>query len=161
MPPASSASLPRPAGTVVLRSPLHVVGFELRTHNGEAMQTIPAFWQHVMAGGGVTQVPDRLSDDLYAVYTHFEHAGTDNLGLYSLVIGAAVDPQWPLPPGLVRAVVPAGPRALFPVPDNRNDQVPVTWQRIWQRGDLAKSFIADFEHYSADGSIVVEIGLRH
>lgn len=59
---------------------------------------------------------------------NFAHVGSDNTGLYSLVIGAAEEPDAPVPAGMVRVVVPASTRAV--------------WQTIWQRTDLAKTFIA-------------------
>ncbi|WP_395702401.1 GyrI-like domain-containing protein [Aquabacterium sp.] len=138
---------------------LHVIGIELRTSNEEAFRTIPAFWQRFSQQGGPAQVAGRLSDEVYAVYTHFAHAGVDNQGVYSLVIGAAVAPDTALPAGLARAVVPASRRAVFEVERGRFDRVGEAWQRIWQRGDLAKTFIAEYERYGPDGRIEISIGL--
>ena len=59
---------------------LHVVGLALRTHNGEAFQTIPPLWTRFAQAGLTDRLPHRLSDDIYAVYTHFQHAGVDNRG---------------------------------------------------------------------------------
>ncbi|MBX3659347.1 MAG: effector binding domain-containing protein [Ramlibacter sp.] len=139
---------------------LHVVGIELRTHNAEAFQTIPPHWQRFGQDGVVQRVPDRLSQDVYAVYTHFENAGRNNQGLYSLVIGAAVPASAPVPDGMVRVVVPASRRAVFPVPPGRPDLVGEQWQAIWQRHDLRKTFVAEYERYGPEGRIEILVGIE-
>lgn len=140
---------------------LRIIGIELRTSNTEAMQTIPTHWQRFTEDGVLARIPGKLSDEVYAVYTHFEHAGVDNQGIYSLIIGAPVDSSQPVPPGMSHAMLPASPRAVFPVPQGRFDQVVPTWQEVWQRDDLPKAYVADCERYRADGQIDILIGLRH
>ena len=136
-----------------------VVGIELRTTNAVAAQTIPPLWQRFTQENVLSTIPAKRGDDVFAVYTHFEHAGNNNSGLYSLVIGAAVAPDAPVPAGMVRVVVPASPRAVFGVGTGRFDLVGPAWQAIWQRGDLPKTFIAEYERYSANGDIHISIGL--
>ncbi len=139
---------------------LHVIGIELRTSNAEAMHTIPPFWQRFQQGDVLARLPHRLSADVFAVYTHFEYAGLNNEGQYSLVIGAAVPPQTEVPQGLVRVVAPAGRRALFSVEGGRPDKVGEAWFGVWQRSDLPKTFVADYERYCAEGGIEIAIGLH-
>lgn len=142
-----------------LAQALHIVGIELRTTNPMAFETIPAHWQRFAQEKVLARIAGRLSDEVYAVYTNFEFAGRDNTGLYSLIVGAAVAPQADPPTGMVRAVVPASRRAVFPVEPGRIDQVGAAWQGIWQRHDLRKSFIADYERYGAGGAIEISVGL--
>ena len=143
-----------------LTQAIHVVGIELRTSNLEAMQTIPPHWQRFATEGVLGQITSRLSDEVYAVYTHFENAGSNNQGLYSLVLGAAVPASAAVPPDMVRVVVPASRRAVFEVEHGRQDLVGPKWMEIWARTDLPKTFIAEFERYSSDGSILISIGLE-
>lgn len=140
---------------------LHVVGIALRTHNGEAFQTIAPFWARFGQCGLADRLPHRLSDDVYAVYTHFQNAGVDNSGWYTLVIGHAVPGDTPgLPPeGLVHVVAPASRRAVFGVAQGRPDLVGAGWQQIWQRSDLHKTTLADYERYQPDGTIDILIGV--
>jgi predicted transcriptional regulator YdeE len=140
---------------------LHVVGIALRTHNGEAFETIPAHWAAFSQAQLAARLPHRLSDDVYAVYTNFGNAGIDNSGCYTLVIGHAVPGHWAeLPPeGLTHVVAPASSRAVFPVEKGRFDLVGAEWQTIWQRTDLKKTTLADYERYQPDGSIDIHIGL--
>ncbi|QHE86730.1 GyrI-like domain-containing protein [Hydrogenophaga sp. BPS33] len=140
---------------------LRIIGIELRTSNAEAMQTIPPHWQRFHEEGVLARIAGKLSDEVYAVYTHFENAGLNNDGIYSLIIGAPVSSAEPVPPGMTHAVLPACARAVFPVPQGRFDQVGPVWQTVWERHDLPKTFIAEVERYRADGQIDICIGLRH
>ena len=140
---------------------LRNMGLELRTSNDEAMQTIPAHWQRFTEENVLERIPGKLSDEVYAVYTHFENAGVNNLGIYSLIIGAPVSSAQAVPPGMSHAVLPASPRAVFPVPQGQFDQVGPAWLEVWQRDDLTKTFIAECERYRADGQIDILLGLRH
>lgn len=146
--------------TVHQEAALHIVGIELRTSNEEAFRTIPPHWQRFGDENVLAAIRGQTSGGVYAVYTNFENAGRGNEGLYSLVIGAAVPPGTPVPQGMVRAVVPASRRAVFPVEKGRPDLVGAKWQEIWRRGDLPKTYIADYEHYAADGSIAIHVGIE-
>lgn len=143
-----------------LASAITIVGIELRTSNTVAAQTIPPLWQRFSQENTLAAISGKRGEDVFAVYTHFEHAGSNNSGLYSLVIGAAVAPDAPVPAGMVRVVVPASPRAVFGVEKGRFDLVGAAWQAIWQRNDLAKTFIAEYEQYHANGDITISIGLK-
>lgn len=143
-----------------LADAITVIGIELRTSNTVAEQTIPPLWQRFSQENVMAVIGNKCGDDVFAVYTHFENAGSNNTGLYSLVLGAAVAPDAPVPAGMVRVVVPASPRAVFGVEKGRFDWVGAAWQTIWQRTDLAKTFIAEYEQYHANGDITVSIGLR-
>lgn len=136
-----------------------VVGIELRTSNDEAFQSIPAHWQRFSAEDVLSRIPNRDGADVFAVYTHFEHEGIDNRGRYSLIIGAAVHGRPEVPPGMVSAVLPASRRAVYPVEPAKPERVGDAWTRIWQHKDLAKTFIADYEHYHSHGGIDICIGV--
>ena len=138
---------------------LHVIGIELRTSNADALRTIPPHWQRFSEEGVLAKLAGRQSDDVHAVYTNFQNAGRDNEGLYSLVIGAQVPADAEVPAGMVRVVVPASRRAVFPVETGRFDLVGAAWQKIWQTR-LPKTFVADYEHYRADGRIEILVGIE-
>lgn len=138
---------------------IHVIGIELRTSNDEAAQTIPPFWQRFGEQQVLAAIPGRVGSDVLAVYTQFAHAGVDNLGPYSLVIGAQVAPDAPVPAGMQRVVVPASRRAVFQVAQGRPDLVGAAWQRIWAE-PLPKTFLADYERYTQDGAIAISIGIE-
>lgn len=137
-----------------------VVGIELRTTNLEAMQTIPPHWARFGQEGVLERISGRVDGDVLAVYTHFAHAGRDNTGLYSLVIGAQVAPDAPVPAGMVRVVVPASRRAIFPVVPASFDMVGPAWGAVWAQTLLPKTFVAEYERYASNGDISISIGLE-
>ena len=65
-----------------------------------------------------------------------------------------------LPAGMVRVVIPASKRAVFDVEPGRMDLVGAKWMEIWGHTELAKTVIAEYEHYRADGKIAISIGLQ-
>lgn len=143
-----------------LNQAIHVAGIELRTTNDQAMHTIPGHWARFAEDNILASLANRLSDDVFAVYTHFANAGSNNRGAYSLIIGGQIAPDANLPTGLVRATVPASPRAVFDVEGGQMEKVVNTWQTIWLATDLPKSFVAEYEQYHHDGRISVSIGLH-
>lgn len=150
----------QPLQTVHQEQAIHVIGIELRTSNTEAFKTIPPLWQRFGEEGVLARILGKLNGEVYAVYTDFENAGRDNLGEYSLVIGAQVQPGTPVPAGFARAVIPASHRAVFAVAKGRFDKVGEKWQEIWARADLAKTFIADYERYLPGGEIDIFVGIE-
>jgi predicted transcriptional regulator YdeE len=137
-----------------------VLGLALRTSNAEGFETIPAHWQRFFGEGVPARLSSRLDDDLYAVYTDFEHSGRSNEGLYTLVIGARVAADCAVPHGLTRVHVPASRRCVFDVPAGAPQQVGEVWREIWARSDLRKTFISDYEHYRASGEIRILVGVE-
>lgn len=139
---------------------LRIIGIELRTSNTEALHTIPPHWHRFVSEAVLERIPGKLSDDVYAIYTHFENAGRNNQGIYSLIIGAPVSSEATVPAGMSHAVLPASRRAVFPVPQGQPQAVGDVWQAVWQRSDLPKTFVADGERYRANGEIDILVGLR-
>jgi predicted transcriptional regulator YdeE len=140
--------------------PLLIIGIELRTSNDEAARTIPDHWRRFSQLQVPKNVPQRLGEDVIAVYTHFEHEGIDNHGRYSLVIGCPVQGRPEVPPGMVSVRVAPSRRVRFVVEPGRPDLVGAAWQRVWQRDDLPKTYLADYERYGPDGSIELCIGVE-
>lgn len=137
-----------------------VVGIALRTSNDVADRTIPPFWGRFIAEGILQKIPGRVNDDIHAVYTRFVHPGVDNSGEYTFVIGAQVEPRQDAPDGMVKVTVPASTRLFFPVTMGRPDLVGERWVEIWNRQDLAKTFISEYERHAASGEIVISIGVE-
>ncbi|WP_198674885.1 hypothetical protein [Rhodoferax ferrireducens] len=79
----------------------------LRFHRLRGVACGSILWSQALAQANIDA---KRSDDVFAVYTHFENAGSNNTGLYSLVIGTAVPADTPVPAGMVCVVVPASQR---------------------------------------------------
>jgi predicted transcriptional regulator YdeE len=137
-----------------------IVGLELRTSNDIANQTIPAHWERFMTQAMLEKIPNRLSSDVYAVYTNYEHEGVDNTGTYSLVIGAAVANLENMPSEFTAVELPASSYQVVCVPQGHPELVGESWVNIWRQDASARTFIADFERYKADGTIDILLGVR-
>lgn len=148
-----------------LQTPIHVIGIELRTtnDNGLAFQAIPDFWGRFMKEGIAGKIPNKLNNDIYAVYTNFENEGKNNNGMYSLIIGCSVKPETILEPGFTKVTIPAGNYRVFPVEKGRQDKVGDAWREIWAIPQSEKNtwkFKCEFEHYQASGEIDIYIGKK-
>jgi predicted transcriptional regulator YdeE len=139
---------------------MHIVGLELRTSNALAVQTIPAHWQRFTAEAVLEQITNKVSDDVYALYTHFENPGVNNEGVYSLIIGAQVRSLGDVPAHLTAATIPAGQFKVFAVQAGHPEKVYAKWQEIWGMTQLPRVFMADYERYTSAGQIDILVGVR-
>lgn len=140
--------------------PMLVLGFPLRTSNEKAFGDIPAHWQRFGSENGLTRIPNRADDDVYAVYTHHEHEGIDNHGDYTLIVGARVTDVAAVPKGMASVVIPPARHAVFDVERGRADKVGERWLDIWANQDFAKTYLCDHERYQPNGDIEICVGIR-
>ena len=137
-----------------------IVGIELRTDNEKAMKEIPPFWGKFYQEGVLAKIPNKVSEDVYAVYTNFAHPGKDNKGTYSLIIGTEVKKVDKLPAHFVSCVIPASKRAVFEVETGHPEKVGEKWVEIWGIKELKHTYIADYEHYHKSGKIEIMVGVK-
>lgn len=132
-----------------------VVGISTRASNDD-VEKIGKLWGAFVAGGGPSQIADRRSDEVYAVY--FDYEG-DHTKPYSLLIGCSVNEGAAVRTGQVAVRVPAGRYALFaergPVPQT----VVKLWMTIWS-SPLQRTYVTDFEHYGPGPEIEIHVGVR-
>jgi predicted transcriptional regulator YdeE len=145
--------------TVEQKHAINIVGLELRTSNEQAFEQIPGHWQKFFVDGILERIPNKVSNDVFAVYTNFANPGQNNDGTYSLIIGAEVDNLDAVPDDLVGTVIPGSRRKVFHVAQGHPEQVGAKWQEIWGT-QLDKAFVSDYEHYRASGEIAIHIGVR-
>ena len=150
-----------------------VMGIEARTNNATesgANGLIPKLWHRVTQEHALDAVPDRVEQNIYAVYTDY---ASDANGDYTLVIAAKFKPTADtiFPKGMVIKTVPAGRYAVF-----TSDRGPVakvvveTWKQIWSYYQSTahgqRAYGADFEVYDqraadpGNAQVDVYIGLR-
>ena len=145
--------------------PIHILGVELRTTNegGRAFQDIPPFWQQFFQNNIAGSIPNKASEDIYGVYTHFDNEGKNNLGMYSLIIGCEVNTDAKCPTTLTSITIPKSQYHVFSVASSKPEKVGEKWQEIWEIPASEKknwSFTCEFEHYKAKGGIDIYIGLK-
>lgn len=143
-----------------ITAPVTIIGRHARTNGPDSAVTIPALWAEAMASGELETIPGKTSHDTYAVYTNLEHAGLNNEGQFSFIIGVPVHADTPVPAGMVLTTIPHSTRLKFGAPHNDPARIIEAWQAAWGYDDRTKTFICEYEHYSETGEVSVNLGVR-
>lgn len=124
----------------------NIIGIPLRTTNAndEAAKTIPPLWEKFRNEDIPTQIPNRIGEEVIALYTDYEGGFEDP---YTLVIGCPVSSTDEVPAGMVAKTIPAAHYTVFPVSGQFPESLIATWETIWQ-SDLDYAFTHSFERYS-------------
>lgn len=139
--------------------PFTVLGYAVRTDEAGSAQAIPELWHRVNGEQLLREVPDRVGNDLYAVYSQLEDAGRSRKGWFTFLIGVRADPSVDVPDGMTLVSVPASPRAAFTVPNGDQSRVMEAWADAWAYDDAHKTFICEYERYGP-GTASVNLGVR-
>ncbi len=145
--------------TINQTEPIYVVGIELKTSNDKAFKEIPLHWQKFYQESILDKIPNKVSHDVYAVYTNFQNEGKNNEGVYSFIIGSQVKNLDQVPPTFVATTIPKSNRQVFKVPAGHPEKVGEKWQEIWNT-NIKKTYIADYERYQESGDISIFIGIK-
>ena len=139
---------------VVQLDAFEVMGIEVRTNNAKevsADRLIPKLWLRVSKEHALDSVPDKVEQNIYAVYTDY---ASDADGDYTLVLGAKCrpSPDTLTPKGMVVKPVPAGRYAVFTSGRGPVAKIVVeTWKQIWSyyqsSANGQRAYRADFELY--------------
>lgn len=149
-----------------IAQPIFVIGLELRTNNDTAFQDIPPFWGRFYQENIAGKVPNKVSDEVYGIYTHFENEGVNNKGTYSLILGCPVSNLKEVPEGMISCTIPPSNFIVFPVESGKPEKVGEKWMEIWKRGendkefDQKRTYLCDFERYNSTGEINIFIGTK-
>ena len=74
-------------------------------------------------------LPNKLSEDMFAVYTKFENEGKNNNGEYSLIIGAAVETDANVPEGYTSTIIPSSTYQIFESEAGNPEKIGEKWQK--------------------------------
>ena len=123
-----------------------IIGIQLRTtnENFQCMQDIPQLWQKFFAENIQAKIPNKINDNLLAVYNEYE---SDYTKPYSYLIGCEVSSLDNLPEGMIAIDIPAAQYAVFTAKGKLPDAIGATWHEIWNT-DLNRTYLTDFEIYN-------------
>ena len=127
----------------------NVIGISVRTtnENGKSAQDIPALWATFMGEGTLEKIPNKLSDDLYCMYTDYEQ---DHTRPYTTILGCRVSTLENIPTGMMGKRIESETYTKFVAKGNLAEGAVLNaWMKIWN-SDLPRSYTADFEVYSQD-----------
>ncbi|HZW63906.1 MAG TPA: GyrI-like domain-containing protein [Flavobacteriaceae bacterium] len=100
-------------------------------------------WQQFETEKIINRIPDKLSDEIYAVYFDYE---PDDKGLFSYFIGCKVPENVVVPEGLEALTIPGQHYIRFTAKGKMTGCISDAWKAIRQ-ADLNREYAFDFEVY--------------
>jgi predicted transcriptional regulator YdeE len=123
----------------------YVIGISTRTtnENGQSAKDIEALWGKFWGEEIQKQIPNKMSDEIYAVYTNYE---TDFTGPYTTIVGLPVSSLENIPKGFVGITIETAVYQKFVSKGKMPEAVFNTWLEIWGNKDLnlKRAYKADF-----------------
>lgn len=136
----------------------YVIGISIRTtnENGQSSGDLEALWGKFWGEEIQKQIPNKVNDDIYAVYTDYE---TDFTGPYTVIIGLRVSSLEDVPEGFVAITIEKTVYQKFVSKGKMPEAVFNTWMEIWQDKALDRAYKADFtihgkKYYDGDNAEV-------
>ena len=132
----------------------------MKTDNNRASKEIPPHWKKFFTEGIIDKITNKVSNDIYCIYTNYENEGQNNKGIYSYIIGIEVKSFDDVPENLDSVIIPKSTYQIFPS-ENKPEKIEKKWLEIWQY-DFAKArtFLLEFEKYYENGKLDICIGVK-
>lgn len=128
------------------RAAVPIIGIAVRTtnENNQAATDIPALWQRFFSEGMSQQIPNKVDDTLYCIYTDYEN---DFTRPYTTVLGCAVTSLESVPEGMTAITLAEGNYVHFEAKGNLSEgAVYEAWTKIWESG-MERAYTTDYEVY--------------
>jgi len=123
------------------------IAIETTNQNGQSAQDMGILWGRFFSEEIVKKIPNKISDDIYAIYTNFE---TDYTGKHTAIIGYKVNDLANIPEGLTGITIQGGAYQKFVAKGIMPDAVIAMWKYIWDKDEtLNRNYQADFEIHGA------------
>lgn len=123
----------------------YVIGIATRTtnENGQSAKDIEMLWTRFWGEEIQKQIPNKVNEDIYAVYTDYE---TDFTKPYTTIIGSAVSSLENIPNGFVGITIETTTYQKFISKGKMPEAIFNTWLEIWgdKQLNLKRSYKADF-----------------
>ncbi|MFT5913530.1 MAG: putative transcriptional regulator YdeE [Flammeovirgaceae bacterium] len=123
-----------------------VIGISVRTtnENNQGATDIGNLWNRFMAENIVSQIPNKLENSVFAIYTNYE---SDYTKAYDTVLGCKVSSFDTIPDGMIGHIVEGGDFSKFISKGKLFDGiVHKSWLEIWNT-DLDRTYKSDYEVY--------------
>lgn len=125
----------------------YVVGISIRTtnENQQSAKDIPSLWQKFFSDKIADQVPNKINNELYCLYTDYE---SDFTKPYTTILGVAVKNLDFIPPSLVGLKIPSANYDQTSIQGDLHQGIVINeWNKIWSSG-MKRAYSIDFECYS-------------
>lgn len=123
-----------------------VIGISVRTtnENNQAAQDIPKLWQKFMSENVMEQIPNKIDQTLYCIYTDYEK---DHTKPYSTLLGCKVANLEQIPVGMIGKTFSTASYQKHIAKGNLMQGIVFeAWLKIWNL-DIPRAYTADFEVY--------------
>jgi predicted transcriptional regulator YdeE len=124
-----------------------LIGLSLKrqtsNQNGQSAIDCGSHWQEFVGGNYFDRIPDKLSQDIFAVYHQYQG---DHTKPYSYFIGCKVATGSVVPQGLDSIILSEGVYQKIKARGVMPDCVANAWEGIW-KGDSRRAYLTDFEVY--------------
>lgn len=135
-----------------------IIGISIETtnENGQSMIDVEKIWGKFWGENISDQIPDKQSNDIYAVYTDYE---SDYNGKYRLIIGFPVTTLVNTPKGFTGREIAVGKSEKYISKGKMPEAILKTWTEIWQDKELKRAYRADVtvhgkKYYDGDNAEV-------
>nr|WP_291725161.1 effector binding domain-containing protein [Bernardetia sp.] len=125
-----------------------IIGIAVRTtnENQQAAKDIPALWVKFMKEAISEKIPNKVSNEIYCIYTEFEK---DHTKPYTTILGCKVDNLENIPSGMIGKSIETSNYSKYVAKgDVQKGSVYNEWVKIWN-SDLKRTFTNDIEVYGA------------
>ena len=124
-----------------------IIGISARTtnKNNQASRDLSKLWERFYSKEVFASIPNKISNDILAVYTDYKSDYTDE---YTAIIGVQVSKLDNIPDGLIAREFGAENFQKYIAKGEMPNAVIDTWIDIWRRDiELNRKYTYDFEIY--------------
>lgn len=128
----------------VTLSPFQIIGISIRTtnQNNQAATDIAQLWQRFLSENIAAQIPSKVDDTVYSLYTDYEG---DHTQPYTAVLGCKVESVDVVPDGFTSHTISGGIYSKTSARGNLMEGLVVShWNAIFEM-NLDRTFNSDFE----------------
>jgi predicted transcriptional regulator YdeE len=125
----------------------NIIGISVKTTNkdGQSAQDIGKLWQQFYVENLFDKTPNKLSNDIYSIYTDYKSDFTDE---YTTIIGVQVSSLENIPAGLIGRQFPSDNFVKHTAKGLMPKAIVEVWTDIWKRDkELGRKYTYDFEVY--------------
>ena len=142
-----------------------VIGISVRTtnENNQAAADIPALWNKFMTEGIAQQIPNKVDNSLYCIYTDYEK---DHTKPYTTILGCKVENLDIIPAGMIGKTFNEADYKKFVAKGNiLEGMVFNEWIKIWN-SNVERAYTSDFGVYGekatnpADAEVDIFIAVK-
>jgi predicted transcriptional regulator YdeE len=130
---------------IVSKENFKIIGIEVHMSNETAMIEIPRLWENFYAKKIKDRIPNKINNDVLAVYTDYEGNHTKP---YSYLLCCEVNSLDVIPEGMIGKEILSAQYEMFTAKGKMPDKIVEMWQRIWDPDiEKRRAYVADFEVY--------------